>query len=177
MTTSILLSPSPNQTIVCTSGAAYTSDQNGIITGVSSSSDVTDLVSAGCAVLSPPPTNLLFSKLGANFNSTGDQILTPTFKGASFRITKIVVVNTSVNGMATAAGGVYTAASKATGQGVLVAAGQVYTGLTNPQTALELTLALPSLILSAGTSIYFSLTTGHGSAATADIYVFGEVYS
>ena len=148
-----------------------------VIANVSSDPDISDLQNAGCVVLSPPPTNLIAKLLQANFNSTGDQLIPLTFKGANFRITKITVVNTSVPGMSTAQGGVYSAAAKATGQGIIVAAGQAYTGLTNAVTALDLTLALPNLVLTAGTFLYLSLTAAQGAVATADVYVYGEVFS
>jgi len=170
----ILYTPQANQTIVCSSGNSYGSDENHIVVNVSNTTDIQDLIGAGCIVLGANQPNLLFTKIGANFNSTGDQILTPVAQG-KFRITKIVVVNTSVNGMPTAAGGFYTGAGK-TGT-TIVSAGQVYTGLTNALTALELTLAIAaSLVFVSGTSIYLSLSTPKGGAATADIYVFGEIY-
>jgi hypothetical protein len=77
--------------------------------------------------------------------------------------------------MSTAVGGVYTAASK--GGSALVANTQAYTGLTNALTALDLTLALPNLILAAGTPLYLSLTTAQGAAATVDLAVFGQVFT
>lgn len=127
-------------------------------------------------MLTPPPTDLLGTLLGADFNITTDQIITfPLAGNLKWRIRRITVCNTTVNGMATAVGGLYTAAAK--GGSALVANTQVYTGLTNPLTALDLTLALPNLILAAGTPLYFSLTTPHGSAALADIYVYGDVYA
>lgn len=173
----ILLAPQANTTIVCTSGASYTSNNDKIITNVLSDSDIDDLEDAGCYVLSPPPTsNQLGRLVGANFNVTSDQIINLNFSGSKFRVTKIVVINTSVPGMNTAQGGVYTAPSKATGQGILVAAAQTYAGLTNAATALELTLALPNLVLNANTNLYLSLTIAQGAAATADVYVYGEVY-
>ncbi len=174
MLVSVALAPNPNQSIVCTSGAVYQADQNGIIVNIASIADQNDLAAAGCAILVPNATDLLFSKIGVNFNTTADQLLTPKIVG-KFRVRRITFCNTSANGMATAAGGIYSAAAKATGQGVIVAAGQVYTGLTNAATALDLTLALPNLILDANTSLYFALTTGHGSPATADAYVYGDV--
>lgn len=169
----LMLSPIPLQRFTTSAGVVYNADQYGVIVNVATAQDVTDLVSAGCARLNPPPTDLLFSKTGANFNSTADQILTPTFNG-KVRVKRIVVLNTSVNGMSTAVGGVYTAASK--GGSAIVANTQIYTGLTNALTALELTLALPNLVLAAGTSLYFSLTTPQGATATADIYCYGDVY-
>jgi hypothetical protein len=173
MLTSLMLAPAANATYVTTSGQAYLSNGYGVINNIQTTQDQTDLVAAGCAILSPPPTDLLFYLRAANFNVTTDQILTPTFNG-KFRAKRIVVINTSVNGMSTAAGGVYTAASK--GGSAIVSTGQIYTGLTNALTALELTLALPNLAFVAGTPLYFALTTAQGAAASADIYVYGDVY-
>lgn len=122
------------------------------------------------------PVTLIGRLRGANFNITTDQQI-PLFVPATakFRVTKITVFNTSVAGMSTAAGGVYPAASKA-GTAV-VAAGQVYTGLTNAATALDLTLAGANAIQAAAVKLYLSLTTGQGAAATADINVYGDVYA
>ncbi len=173
MLTSLMLAPAANTTYVTTSGQTYLSNSYAVIASIQTVQDRTDLIAAGCAIHSPPPTDLLFTLRGANFNVTSDQLLTPTFNG-KFRIKRIVVLNTSLNGMSTAAGGFYTAPAK--GGSAIVAAGQVYTGLTNALTALELTLALPNLALVAGTPLYFALTTTQGAAATADIYVYGDVY-
>jgi len=173
MLTSLMLAPAANATYVTTSGQAYLSNGHAVINNIQTMQDQTDLIAAGCAILSPPPTDLLFTLRSANFNVTSDQILTPTFNG-KFRVKRIVVINTSLNGMSTAVGGFYTEASK--GGSAIVAAGQVYTGLTNALTALELTLALPSVAFVAGTPLYFSLTTAQGAAATADLYVYGDVY-
>lgn len=122
------------------------------------------------------PTNLIGRLLSANFNSTADQAI-EMFNALEqrFRVTKITVENTSVNGMNTAVGGIYPAASK--GGTALVANTQVYTGLTNANTALDLTLATPNAIQPGNTTLYFSLTTPQGAAATADIYVFGDIYT
>ena len=81
----LMLSPIPGRTFVAPSGATYVSDPNtGIIANVNVFSDVTALIAAGCAVVNPAPTDMLFSLLSANFNSTADQILTPTFAGVSY---------------------------------------------------------------------------------------------
>lgn len=125
---------------------------------------------------SQSPTNLLGRLLSANFNSTSDQAIA-LFNPLNqrFRVTKITVENTSVDGMSTAVGGIYNATSK--GGTALVAASQAYTGLTNANTALDLTLAVPNAIQTGTTNLYLSLTTAQGAAATADIYVFGDIYS
>ena len=111
-----------------------------------------------------PPEVLLGFLLGANFNITTDQQIAVT---AGYRVTKMTVTNASVN-MTTAAGGLYSAASK--GGTAIVAATQVYTALTSPSVILLCTTAAEVAGL---TSVYFSLTTAQGVAATADIRIYG----
>lgn len=171
---SIMLAPVGGMKFTTSTGTVYTADQYGIIQNVTSTTDRSDLVAAGCAILNPPPTDLLFTLKSANFNTTADQLFSPTFNGKA-RIKRIVALNTSLNGMSTAVGGIYTAAAK--GGSAIVANSQVYTGLTNALTALELTIALPNLVLVAGTPLYLSLTTPQGAAATADLYGYGDVYT
>jgi hypothetical protein len=171
----ILLMPVAGRTYVVTSGANYTADQNGIVASSTiSTSDVTDLKNAGGALLVPPPTNLIGNLKGANFNSTADQPINSLIN-IKARVTKIVVTNTSVPGMSTAAGGIYTGPGKTGTQ--IVAAAQVYTGLTNALTALELTLNAPTLVLPALQNLYFALTTAQGAPATGDIFLLGETYA
>lgn len=169
----LALSSIANRSIVVSSGAVYVADNYGIIHDVATTADMSDLVKAGCAQLTPPPNGQIGKLLSADFNSTADQQIPLGFIG-KYRVKRIVAVNTSVNGMSTAAGGIYSAASK--GGSAIVAAGQVYTGLTNALTALELTIALPNLVLASGTPLYFSLTTAHGAPALADLYAYGDVY-
>lgn len=179
LTTLLMLAPLPNYSIVCPSGNIYTSDSNSIISNVATFADQQSLSAAGCRALVTQPNGLLFKLLGANFNSggagvIGDQALI-SYVNNKFRITKITSLNTSVNGMSTAQGGFYTAAGK-TGT-TIVSAAQAYTGLTNAATALDLTLAAPTATFVAGTPLYLSLTTPQGVTATADVYVFGDVYT
>jgi hypothetical protein len=134
---------------------------------------VSDLIAAGCAVVNPPPTDLLFSLKAANFNSTADQLLVPNFSGR-FRPKRFVVLNASLS-LTTAAGGFYTAAAK--GGTALVAASQAYSALTAANLATECTLAAAVDWWAAGTPVYLSLTTPQGVAATADVYVYGDVYA
>lgn len=168
----LMLSPLAGKVFCTSGGVVYTADQFGVITQVDTPQDVTDLVSSGCAVLSPPPTDLLFKLIGANFNITTDQQLVPTFNG-KFRVKRFVVANASTS-LTTAAGGIYPAASK--GGTAQVASGQVYSALTTALKALELTLNNASAVLAAATPLYFALTTPQGGAATGDIYAYGDVY-
>lgn len=171
MLTSLMLAPQANATYIV-NGNSYTSDVYGVVHNIQSFPDQTSLIAAGLAVLTPPPTDLLFTLKGANFNVTTDQQLTPTFNG-KFRIKRVVITNASVS-LTTAAGGFYPAASK--GGTAIVASGQSYSALTGSALALEATLNNASAVLAAGTSVYLSLTTGQGAPATADIYIFGDVY-
>jgi hypothetical protein len=173
MLTSLMLAPIANRTYVV-NGNTYVSDANGIVANILNSTDQASLQAAGLMIINPPPTNLLGKLLSANFNITTDQAIGMLIS-VKYRITKITVENTTVNGMSTAAGGFYTGASK-TGT-TIVAAGQVYTGLTNAATALDLTLAAPNAVLAAGTALYLSLTTPQGAAALADVYVWGDTYT
>jgi len=162
-----------NRSYQVPSGNVYVADANGIIASVATVADQKSLSALGCATLNPNPTNQIGKLLAANFNVTTDQLI-PINNNVRFQITAIRVLNTTVNAMSTAVGGLYTAASK--GGTAVVANTQVYTGLTNAATALSLTLAVPALVWPAGTPLYFSLSTPQGVAAAADIYIDAEVY-
>ena len=171
-------SPLPSQRFTTSSQNVYVADSVGIIKNVLTLADLRDLVAMGCASLQPSLGDLLFTLPGANFNpsvsgSGVDQQFTPNFNG-KYRPKRIVTLNTSVPGMSTAQGGIYTGAGR-TGT-TIVASGQAYTGLTNALTALELTLANPNVVLAAGTSLFLNLSIAQGAPATADLYVFGDLY-
>lgn len=122
-------------------------------------------------------TGMLLGRIiGANMNVSTDQpfVLTNWAALNSFRITKITAKNASTS-LTTAAGGVYTAASK--GGTAIVAAGQVYTSLSAATIALDLTLAAGTTVYAKGGAPILSLTTPQGAAVTADLYLFGDVYS
>ena len=113
---------------------------------------------------------VLASLIGADFNVTTDQSI--TIPAGRWIVRKIVVSNASIS-LTTAAGGIYTAASK--GGTAIVAAAQVYSALTASGKFVDLTLAagMATDILTA-TTIYFSLTTAQGAAATGDIFIIGD---
>ncbi len=115
---------------------------------------------------------LLLGKLtSANMNSTADQAI--TINGTTkYLIRKIVVTNASTN-LTLAVGGFYAAASKTT---AIVANTQVYSALTAASKYVDLTLgALLTTDVRTETTLYLSLTTGQGGAATADVYIFGDM--
>ena len=109
--------------------------------------------------------------LGANMNVTTDQAFTMLIPAnIAFTVRRIYATNASIS-LTTAAGGVYDAASK--GGNAIVAATQVYSGLTTSTKGVYLTVAT-SPREAAGAALYLALTTAQGAAATADVYVYGD---
>lgn len=112
--------------------------------------------------------------IGANFNSTADQAITITSPAANYIIFRVRVANPSAD-MSTATvplGGFYSGAGK-TGI-TLVAASQSYAGLTSGAVntgGSALVINGPGNLYANWSTIFFALSTAHGSACTADIYV------
>lgn len=117
-------------------------------------------------------TRVLCSIRAANFNTTADQACIIAAGITAWVPTSILTTNCSGT-FTLAAGGVYPATSK--GGTALVAAAQVYTALTGATVVLGLTLAanIATTRQTVGT-VYLSLTTGTGSAATCDFYIIGN---
>lgn len=117
-------------------------------------------------------TRVLCSIRSANFNITTDQVCTIPAGVTAWVPTSILVTNCSGT-FTLAAGGVYPTTSK--GGTALVAAAQAYTALTGATIVLGLTLAATiATTRYTVNSIYLSLTTGTGSAATCDFYLVGN---
>jgi hypothetical protein len=154
----------------------YLANAQGFIANVANN-DVADLLDNGClpVTLGLGAGALIGKLIGANMNVTTDQLITMYLpSGALWRPTKITVTNASLS-LTTAAGGVYPAASK--GGTAIVAATQAYSALTAAALSLDLTIVAGTLpTVYSVTTIYFALTTGQGAAATADLYVYGDVY-
>lgn len=114
---------------------------------------------------------VLCSIRAANFNTTADQACTIPASITAWAPTQILVTNCSGT-MTLVAGGIYPAASK--GGTPLVAAAQAYSALTTSAFVLVTTLAA-GIATNRYTinTVYLSLTTGAGSAATCDFYVIG----
>jgi len=167
-----MIAPVANQSFETRSGNVYQSDSTGKITTAVANGDVVDLLNSGCVLSTQQWLGRL---IGANMNVTTDQAIAMDVPvGQSFRVTKVSVLNASVS-LTTAAGGLYSAASK--GGDAIVAAAQAYTALTTSGLVLDLTIATtPGKTQYSGSSLFFSLTTGQGAPATADIYVYGDVY-
>lgn len=140
---------------------------------VTGSATITGSATVTGQVIGTGMEQLIGSKVGVNMNSTADQLIPITRIGTKkYLITKIVVTNASVSlAGSSAAGGVYQAAGK-TGVAI-VGNTQSYVTLTTTATALNLTLAINNTYTL--DNLYFALGTAHGTAATADIYVFGVI--
>lgn len=111
----------------------------------------------------------------ANFNSVADQAITITSPTPNYRINSIFFTNASTS-MTTAAGGMYTAAAK--GGAVVIPATTVYTTL-NGSAINSAGSAFGAGLNAANTNtaynvstLFLSLTTAQGAAATADVYVY-----
>ena len=116
---------------------------------------------------------LLGSRIAANFNSTADQII--PIAANKYIPRRIIALNAS-SSLTTAAGGIYSSPAKAGSP--LVAATQVYSALTAPAKYLDLTTtAIVGTDVYSSPILYFSLTTAQGTAATGDIFIFGDIVS
>lgn len=111
--------------------------------------------------------------LSANMNVTTDQACAIPATVTAWAPVSVWVTNcnaTLAGGLA--AGGFYTASSK--GGTAIVAAVQVYTGLTASTIILPLTIATGLTTRFTINSAFFSLTVANGSAVTCDVYLFGN---
>lgn len=118
---------------------------------------------------------LLGELISANMNSTADQQIVIFSAPAKYIVRRIVVTNASIS-LTTAVGGIYPQISK--GGTAIVANSQAYSSLNATTKFIDLTIA--SGYTSGGSiltakSIYLSLTTPQGAAATADVYVYGDI--
>jgi hypothetical protein len=161
----------PGEIYLCRSSIRYTADGGGFITNVANN-DVPDLLDAACSPMAV--SGLIGRLINANMNVTTDQPIplnVPT--GARYLLTKIWVGNASTS-LTTAAGGFYTAAAK--GGTVIVLAAQAYTAYTGPTVYAGVTVVAAQLALAqTANPLYFNLTTAQGAAATADIFVYGDL--
>lgn len=109
------------------------------------------------------------SRLAVNFNSTGDtQIFLDL---GNFVVTEIAFTKTTLS-MTTATGGVYSAATK--GGTPIIPAATAYTTLVAATDVVIVPVDAGAAALTVTGSIYLSLTTAQGAAATVDVFVFGR---
>lgn len=119
---------------------------------------------------------LLGKLLGANLNTTADQLIT-LIGGKKFIVTNIVITNASTN-IDTAAGSNWYTGLGGTGDWIAS-----YVSSTNIRFLTDSTqyVAIHNAMLKAkttvvnGNTLYYFLSTAQGSPATADIYVYGII--
>lgn len=171
----------PGQTYI-TRGLTYVASSLGIILVNNSTTgyiqDVQDLLNDGCVFNMATEGILLGRLLSANMNSANaDQLISMTrfSQLVNMRFTKITAKNASIS-LTAANGGIYTAASQGGTQ--IVANSQVYSALTASNLAKDLTIAATpaNTLYAPSTQLYFNLSVAQGAAATADIYVWGDIY-
>lgn len=129
---------------------------------------------AGAAKWAPSTTGVLAKLIGANMNSTADQVFATNYDLTlgHFALAKILVTNASLS-LTTAVGGIYGVAAK--GGTPWVAAAQAYSTLTLATSLLSLTIAAFGSGNVFAVAPILSLTTPQGAAATADFYMIGDI--
>jgi hypothetical protein len=162
----------PGQRYEARSTTFYTAGPNGYISNVANF-DVMDLIENGC-IPTGGGASLLGSFVGLNMNITTDQNLALTVPTGAYYFLKYVIGRNASISLTTAAGGIYTAASK--GGTAVVAATQAYSTLTGSTLSFALTVvAAQLLVVQTANPLVFSLTTAQGAAATMDLLVYGDV--
>jgi hypothetical protein len=162
----------PGQRYEAKSSTFYTAGPNGYIPNVANL-DIMDLLESGC-IPTGGGASLLGSFVGLNMNITTDQSLALTVPSNAYYFLKYVIGRNASISLTTAAGGIYTAASK--GGTAVVAATQAYTALTGSTLSVALTVVAGQLlVVQTANPLFFSLTTGQGAAATMDLLVYGDV--
>ena len=116
---------------------------------------------------------LLFTKTGADMQSTGDQTFTMQGSVGTYVLTKVVARWASGATTVACAGGIYTAAAK--GGSALVAAAQSWINLTGARKIVDGTLAAVVGTDEQTATPILSLTTGSTGAATADLALYGVI--
>ena len=113
---------------------------------------------------------VLFRLVGANMNSTSDQAFIKVGTFTNYLLTVGPMVTNTSASLTTAAGGIYSGASKS---GVaIVAASQVYASAAGVNQGFNAARTFAGMGVMTATP-FLSLTTPQGSAATADFYVIG----
>lgn len=109
----------------------------------------------------------IFQLIGANMNTTADQPFLAQFPFSTWILQQIIVTQAS-GSLSGALGGIYLSAGKTT---PIVASTQAYVAITGATDVLILTPNAAAGKLLSSQTLFLSLTTALGSAATANIYV------
>lgn len=120
-----------------------------------------------------PNDGLLTFATGVNINAAGTDV-SLAVRASLYIVRRVVITNPSTSlGISLATLGVFTAAS---GGGTVVVTPALLTGLTAASKFADMSLALTANTLTAST-LFLRNVIAHGSAATVDVYLFGDVCS
>jgi hypothetical protein len=162
------------------SGATYTPDADGIITGVNGN-DVDAMMNGGCITTGVGGLTLIARIVGANFNVTTDQTATMLIPAGSYYVPFSMITKDCSTSLTTAKGQVYDAAAKGGNALFGSSVTQAFTSCTGAGT-VETIAATASTGGTAGAVVdavtvppILSLTTAQGGAATANVYFYGYV--
>lgn len=109
-----------------------------------------------------------------DLNTVGDTAVTIPNGGQRYYITDVIPTNASTSlGSSSATLGLYTAVS---GGGTAIVTAATATGLTTSAKCRRSTVASSADTFTAST-LYARIGVAHGSAATADLYIFGYYLS
>lgn len=115
----------------------------------------------------------LFILRDADMQSTSDQQFVKNGTFTKYTISKIVAIRKTGGTSVACAGGIYSAASG--GGDALVAVGQSWVALTGANKVVSATVAAVANTDAHNTTPYLKLATGSTAAATADLFIYGEV--
>jgi len=117
--------------------------------------------------------SLLGSATGVNLNSAGSDTAIP-IAASKYIVRRVVVTNASTSLAVSAATlGLFTGAG---GTGTTVVTPAILTALTSATKFLDQTLALTADTLTAAT-LFIRNVLAHGSSATVDVAIFGDILS
>lgn len=115
---------------------------------------------------------ILFKLKGGNMNSTADQqFVANLWTAGPYRIDQILAYNNAGNAPSTAAGGIYTRASK--GGAVIIPAAETYASITGGAQIKVLDFSLGAALVEYSSAPYLSLTIGQGATCSLDFVIMG----
>jgi hypothetical protein len=157
------------------SAAGYTTDADGIVTGVAAN-DVNALHAAGCVQIGVAGYTLIGRIAGANMNATTDQKATMFISPSAYYVPSYMIVKDCSVSLSLVQGAVYDAASKG-GNTLFGSTTQAMSACTGAGTAqsVSATTAGSKIVEAETAPPILSLTTAQGAAATANVYFYGYV--
>jgi hypothetical protein len=175
MATSILIAPNPGASFLSRNGNTYTADDNGIIRDVPNGTEVQDLQSSGCNLVTPGRYPVMMIR-DANLNTEEDQRFDRSLIGSGSWFIPDKVVAVSAKGpVGPAVVGIYTQNDKGGDKLASLTLGTM-TG-EDPQESVTVKVngAMADKIQHGG--IWLTMDTLSGEDATCNVYIYGDLIS